>query len=267
MPPDMSGPTQWGGLGPESAPVPTTDVAPGGNQYFPNREELSFMVRVIGGWFPILVLMVLFYGVLVYAWLSDPGSPLIAGLLVAWTVVAIAAAVWLAKILHARTPTKIEITGSGVIAVWSGNPSRREIVPFNRITTSGPSHWRWVSAAKASHYAFTPASIQYERRSEDGSDLWGVHGLNQEVIYLTNPNFERVQAAFRRWGGSERIREESPLPESADLPDASEDPNLLPPGWVKCARCGAPLKRHLEIESGLCVSCLKSGSGGNPARR
>jgi len=94
-------------------------------------------------------------------------------------------------------------------------------------------------------------------------DVWGVHGLNQEVIYLTDSNLQQVQAAFNRWGGSQRVLEEGTLIDDPNPVDPSEDPNLLPPGWVKCLECSAPLKSHKEIEAGFCASCIRANSKTN----
>lgn len=105
-------------------------------------------MRVIGGWFPILILAVIVYGLLVYVWLSSPDSPVIAGLLAAWTASAVAAAGWLAHSLRRRTPTSIELSASEVAAIWSGTPSRRELVQFRQVRSINPRHWRWISAPK-----------------------------------------------------------------------------------------------------------------------
>lgn len=238
------------------SPIPGSTAPKAGTESYPNREELPYALRLIGGGFPFLILIGFAYGLFIALWLSAPLDPLFSGILAVWTVVALVAAVWLGRTLRTRTPTTIELSASGVRAAWSGSRPRSVDVPFGRIRSISPPRWRWINEGKASRYSFTPPSMTFESSPEYLSGSSRTALSNQEVVYLTESNLQRIQAAFERWGGSVRARQEGPLPDAREMTDSSENGDLLPPGWVKCARCGAPLRSHVEIEAGLCAQCL-----------
>jgi hypothetical protein len=231
-----------------------------GSITYPNHEELAFSTMSFLGALPILWIVGAIWVLVLLLWLENEHNPFFIAILGAFTVAVGALGVLGIRSTRSRTPTSIEIGSTALTAVWAGSPSRKESIPYDRITSVDPQHWHW-SSGRGGYARFTPSSVQYSRPEPAIADSPAEDAMGDEVVYLTDQNADRVRAAVQRWGVGVPVRPEysTPTKFAPSVPGGSLSRDEAGAAIVdyaeKCNRCGCPLKSTSEQGPGVCADC------------
>jgi hypothetical protein len=227
---------------------------------YPNREESRFALRWLLANSPILFIVGASWVIVLAVWLKHFQSLIGLALWLAFTVAILVLLAAGLRSIRNHTPTSIEVGNDALTVRWAGTGRKSEAITFDRVTSIDPKGWIWTTG-KGANVQFVPASIHFKAVALDSARDPSPYRLQEDVLYLTDQNFDRVNSLFQQWSVSE----------SDGNPLDTTDPDFAPKipaglsrdaAWsaivqteLKCHRCGRDIDEAIPHLPGLCADC------------